>query len=393
MLKRFRVSNFRNLVNVEFTPVGSNLLIGPNNSGKTNLCSALRFMSLSASADLAKAAVSAVGDTWNIANAYVTGRTLQFDVTASLAYEGEALEFGYTLHVDVLKGSPEQGVTLRACDERLVLTGGGFEHTVLMNCQNGKAELFDEAALLRGGMRRTGTSAPGNSTMLSRLYDLESNPRANMFRQYLQSWLYFNLNPNAMRSPQVHADRLTIYPDGANLSKALFLLHNERPRVERKIIEALKAIEPKIDLFTFFAPDPQSVFLFLEDREQNRFRSQSISDGTLRYLVFAYLIYTSADNEGAGAPLIMIEEPENGLYVGHLRSLFDKIDPSGEAGQFIFTSHSPYFIDLWESNPEGIHILQPGKPSAVLVKPDAAKLQGLLKEMPLGELHFREMLT
>jgi len=41
MLKRFYVSNFRSLANFEFRPTGLNLLIGPNNAGKTNLCAAM----------------------------------------------------------------------------------------------------------------------------------------------------------------------------------------------------------------------------------------------------------------------------------------------------------------------------------------------------------------
>jgi len=38
----------------------------------------------------------------------------------------------------------------------------------------------------------------------------------------------------------------------------------------------------------------------------------------------------------------MIEEPENGVFVGHLKPLFEKIDPSGGHGQLLFTSHNPY---------------------------------------------------
>jgi predicted ATPase len=120
-----------------------------------------------------------------------------------------------------------------------------------------------------------------------------------------------------------------------------------------------------------------------------------MSDGTLRYIVFAYLVYALADARAANSfsPLVMIEEPEDGLYVGQLRPLFEKIDPSGANGQFIFTSHSPYFIDLWENNLAGIHLLKPGRPSSILINPDPAKLEKLLEQMPLGQLHFREMLS
>jgi predicted ATPase len=397
MLKSFRISNFRSLVNVEFRPVGSNLLIGPNNAGKTSLCSGLRFLSLTASLDLETAAQHAVGETWNIANAYVNDRTLRFDVKASLDDGGQTLDFDYTLVLSVANGSADLGVTVRAEEERLLVTGGKFAQTVLLDCTKAQAQLLHEEQFLQGGApHKAETLSPPDATMLSRLYDLHSNRRANLFKQYLQSWRYFNLDPHAMRSHQVVSEKPpTILTDGSNLSKVLFALHNEQPRVERKIIESIKAIEPKIDLFSFRSPDPQSVYLFMEDREQNRFGMQSVSDGTLRYLVFAILVHGLAENRAMAkfSPLVIIEEPENGLYVGQLKPLFEKVDSSGASGQFVFTSHSPYFIDLWENNLAGVHLLKPGKPSSVLVVPDQDKLKKLLAEMPLGELHFREMLS
>ena len=45
MLQEFRVDNFKSLINIVFKPHGVNLLVGLNNSGKTNLCQALRFVS------------------------------------------------------------------------------------------------------------------------------------------------------------------------------------------------------------------------------------------------------------------------------------------------------------------------------------------------------------
>lgn len=394
MLKSFRISNFRGLVNVEFRPVGCNLLIGPNNVGKTSLCSAMRFVSLTSSLNLEQAAQNAVGETWNIANVYVKNETLQFDVGVRLEDNGQQLDFEYSLQLGINKGVGGLGVALRVISEKLLVTGGGFSQTLLLECRDEQAELLHEEQFLQGSTYYARTLSPDESTMLSRLYDLQSNRRANLFKRYLQSWMYFSLNPHALRSPQA-GDKPGIFPDGANMTKSMFWLHNERPRTERKIIDALKMIEPKIDLFTFATPDPKSVFLFLEDQEGNRFGTLSMSDGTLRYLVFAYLVYALADMRPSNtfSPLLMIEEPENGLYVGQLRPLFETIDLSGASGQFVFTSHSPYFIDLFEKNLEGIHLFKPGKPSSVLIRPDPAKVQKLLQEMPLGELHFREMLS
>jgi predicted ATPase len=111
-------------------------------------------------------------------------------------------------------------------------------------------------------------------------------------------------------------------------------------------------------------------------------------------MAMTYLILANAERakQGDPAPLTIIEEPENGLFVGHLKPLFQRIDPQGGGGQFIFTTHSPYFIDLFDDHLDGVHVLRPGKPSSVLVRPDPAKVRALLDQMPLGEMHFREML-
>ena len=46
MLKTFYVDNFKSHINTTYKPGPVNLLIGMNNSGKTNLCQALRFVGL-----------------------------------------------------------------------------------------------------------------------------------------------------------------------------------------------------------------------------------------------------------------------------------------------------------------------------------------------------------
>jgi predicted ATPase len=238
------------------------------------------------------------------------------------------------------------------------------------------------------------TKAPTDATMLSRLYDVEAHPLAHLFKVYLTSWSYFSFSAIALRSPKMSTPPSRwLASDGGNFGCMLFLAHNENPRKEKEIIEIVKTIEPKLAFLTYFSPDPESVYLSMEDEKKNRFGAQSISDGTLRFMAMTYLVLVAAErDESQPAPLVIIEEPENGLYVGHLKPLLQRIDPSGKAGQFIFTTHSPYFIDLFDSNLEGLHLVKPGIPSSVLTKPDPDRIRKLLEHMSLGEMHFREML-
>ena len=371
MLKRFRVSNFKSLLNVEFKPVGLNLLVGPNNSGKTNLCSALRFLGLSSSGTLENAAKTALGETWNISNIYVSDKekTIEFEVEATLIDQGEPLQFDYLLRITAERDSSSLRQSLKVSEEVLKVTGGKFKQTPLLENRDAQGGVLDEKRFLSESefFMSEGGKTPQEQTLLSRMFGFPMNRCANLFKHYLQSWSYYNLYPQSLRSSTVVNERPLVGHDGSNLSKVIFALHNEKPRLERNIIEMVRSLEPKLDLFTFASPDPESVFLFLEDQSGNRFSTQSISDGTLRFLAMSYLILTQGNlgKPGQPAPLILIEEPENGLYVGHLKPLLEKIDPSGQGGQFLFTSHNPYFIDLWDSNLEGIHLLKPGKPSSI----------------------------
>jgi predicted ATPase len=399
MLKRFRVSNFKSLLNVEFRPVGLNLLVGPNNAGKTNLCMALRFLGRTSGHPLDAALLGAIGERWNVTNLHVPdNRNLDFEVECDITFRGLTLHFNYELRLESRRDEKSGTEFLEVASEFLKASGGRFANTPLVENRAGQVRMLHEEGFDEGHPNSPfyiqATTAT-NATMLSRLFELENNPRAILFRRHLQSWSYYNLNPEMLRSPEVGRDDGRLLSSGANLSRALFDLHNQKPRLERKLIDAVRDLEPKLDLFSFSAPDPEHVHLFGEDEKAHRFSTRSMSDGTLRFAAMAYLILIASQQaETAGfSPLIILEEPENGLYVGHLKPLLQRIEPDGRLGQFIFTTHSPYFVDLFDKHLNGIHVLKAGTPSSVVSQPDAAKLKQLLEDMSLGDIHFHELLA
>ncbi len=397
MLKRFRVNNFRSLLNVEFRPVGVNVLIGPNNAGKTNLCSALRFLGLTASQSLEDAIRTSVGETWNVQNVYTSQVPIEIEVECSLPYETTAIDFDYRLEISVRRAPSSTAPAFHVDKEILTATGGGLAQTELIENMGGEVSLYDEEWNRRSGspgyQLRDKMRVSAETTMLCRWYDPGVNRYTGLFKGYLLNWGYYAFSPYALRSPAVVRESPILFPDGKNLTRTYFSLHNEKPRTEKQLIEIIKTLEPRLDLFTYASPDPESVFLFMEDRKGNRFSVQSISDGTLRFMAMAYLVFAGEDSRPDSVPsLTIIEEPENGLYVGHLKPLFERLTAPSRNNQFIFTTHSPYFIDLFDSCLEGVHMMKPGVPSSEIKKPDVEKTRKLLEEMPLGEMYFREML-
>ncbi|MGO8674390.1 MAG: AAA family ATPase [Limisphaerales bacterium] len=399
MLTRFRANNFRSLLNVDFRPSGLNLLVGPNNAGKTNLCMALRFLGRTSESTLDAALVAAIGERWNVTNLHVNNvRNLEFEVECDITFRGETLHFNYELRLESRRDEKAGTELLEVSEEFLKASGGRFADTPLLENRAGRVRMLHEEGFAAGhpdSPYYVQATAATNVTMLSRLFELENNPRAILFRRYLQSWGYYSLNPEMLRSPDVARDDGTLLSSGANLSRALFDLHNQKPRLERKLIEAVRKLEPKLELFSFSAPDPEHVHLFGEDEKAHRFSTRSMSDGTLRFTAIAYVILIAGQQAASDgfAPLIIIEEPENGLYVAHLKPLLQRVEPDGKLGQFIFTTHSPYFVDLFDKFLDGVHVIKAGTPSSVLSKPEPAKLKHLLDDMSLGDIHFHEMLS
>ena len=91
-------------------------------------------------------------------------------------------------------------------------------------------------------------------------------------------------------------------------------------------------------------------------------------------------------------PLYMIEEPENGVHVSFLKTLLEMIDQSPGRPQLIFTSHAPYFIDLFDSRLDGVFVLRRDEAHTSITQPDIEAAKARLGDFPLGEQHFREML-
>jgi predicted ATPase len=397
MLKRFRVSNFKNLLNIEFRPVGVNLLIGPNNAGKTNLCKALRFLCGSSFLTLDQAATWVLGESWNITNVAVTEKIIEMEAEVELEAGSKTYNYNYSLRLSAEQEQSTLKQLLKVLDEKLVITGQSFDQVTLIENHSGAAKLTNERAFLNSGSNAdhvTESQVPPESTALSKIFDTEASRRALLFKEFLYNCIYFNLEPSALRNPKVTSKTPLPSPVGDNFSKFLFTVHNSTPGLEKKVIEALRLLEPRIERFEFPSLDPDFIQFFLVDKSGHKFSVQSMSDGTLRFLALCLITIILAEvTPVPNLPrLIIFEEPENGLYVGHLKPLFEQMDFSGCKGQCIFTTHSPYVIDLFDTHLEGVHVLKPGVPSAALSKLKIEKVRPLLDDMALGDLHFHEML-
>ena len=393
MLQEFRVDNFKSLINIVFKPQGVNLLVGANNSGKTNLCQALRFVSRSTLFPLDACVDEFVVGRSGLINFVLDKSTTDFYIRADLVDQGmsersENLTFEYELTIS----SPRDKFGDAAVElekEILRVTGGEFDDTMLLENIAGRARLLNEKDFVNGEPRYVETAVPTDATMLQRLYDREANLRANRFRDYMVNWTYYDLSPNAMRGSAHKPREIQVMPDGGNLASVLYWLKTANEREYRGLLKTIQKIDPNIDLINFYPGGEKDVFMFFEDGGAHSLSAADASSGTLRFIALAYVLLVQP--KSGLSPLCIIEEPENGLYVGFLKTLFEMIDPSPGHPQIIFTSRAPYFIDLFDDLLEGIFVLDRGRGHTSMTQPDSAKVKARLEHFPLGEQHFREM--
>lgn len=379
MLNTLKLHNFKTFLNAKFDFSIQHLVLGKNCSGKTNLASALRFLGATASDDLDLLAESSVpGGISEITNWNLKSSEFELSCECDLEFDGKPCGFQYelTLCVDSDSQGKLAGLQrLRVLSEILRVNAEGFDNFVLLESDGHEVKMVhEEQAIHSEAPHRPTTLAPKNATMLSKLYELESNRRAILFRRYLQNWAYFSLSPLSMRyATTTTTDFLGgLDSHGERLTNAIFHLKNLDERSYRRLIDHAQIIEPRLQAINFIPAPNQPPIAMVDLLDQPRASWRGLSDGTLRVLALALIIERSAacSPPNSNCPsLAIIEEPENGIFPGQLRRIFDLFEEWAPASQFIFTSHSPYFIDMFDANRDSVTILKMAKDRSECYKP------------------------
>ncbi|MCF5857670.1 AAA family ATPase [Aeromonas veronii] len=191
---------------------------------------------------------------------------------------------------------------------------------------------------------------------ISTLGNLKEHPRISQFRRFMEGWYLSYFTPNAARDlprvgPQKHLNR-----DGSNLGNFVQFMEKEHPKRFEKVLNEISEKIPGIQrITTEDSNDGRLLIQFYAEGFDKPFYAQNVSDGTLK--MFAYLLLLE---DPTPAPLLCIEEPENGLYHKLLQTLvfeFREAASGKKKGvQLFVTTHQPYLID--ELNPSEVWILE-----------------------------------
>lgn len=360
MLTKFRVRNFKCLEDVSLELGAFNVLIGPNDTGKSSVLEALAILSHLLSNSIADAFKEGGLHPANALRQGSERPVIAFDSSGRIG----GVEINYSIEVD------EKGMLHAESLAGLPEADNFNFHRSQTNLPDRPRSMFAEH---EGRIR---AKSPASAKLMEEFY------RRLRVVQYC-------LEPNKLRArsePAKDANVPELKPNGEGLATVLeYLLLVEQDRFDQlqerlcKLVPYLRGARPQPE------NGGRQIAFFTKSGKQ-KIPAPLASDGLLLLLGYLALLYLPNPLPG----IILIDEPEFGIHPRRLKEVVELLRELAEqeSVQIILTTHSPYLLD-WVK-PEEVHILTRGqnlgtRATRMTAIPD---LEVLLKGYQLGELWF-----
>ena len=225
---------------------------------------------------------------------------------------------------------------------------------------------------------------------IATLGTLADHPRIAKFRSFLGGWYLSYFVPELARSQPMSGADPHLDRRGENLAKYLQYIERERPKEFAAMLQRIASKIPGLEsIKSEKAKDRRLLLEFHAKGYEQPFFQQDMSDGTLKLLAY-FLLMEDPDP----APLIGIEEPENGLHHQLLALLAHELKAfaaKSKGPQVLVTTHSPNFVDAL--TPSEVWILDKGDDgySTLTRAADLPTVQALYEEgVPMGSLWYSD---
>jgi predicted ATPase len=360
MLTQITVSGYKSLQRstARFAPF--TVIVGRNNTGKSNLFDALRLLSHLAQMPVASAFTperhrgdpvesffSERESSLRINCDFALDDTPHpFDPAQSLSHPFLHYEVSITFCDGLLMVQSEnlRGRTQKGKRIRRFITMGQDE--------NGGQRVSINRDAAKSGRTRHFRS-PAARSVLTMIDDAELYPHVVALADELSAWRFFHFDPAALREPSPAMDILELEPSGRGLSGFYDTLEkSERPLFESAERALNKRGISEAQNIRVLDTGDRRRLLAIVRQDGREFSARVLSDGTLRFLALLALAYAPRPPS-----LVCFEEPENGVHPGRLpfivdtlRSITERRTEGSHRSQVLVNSHSPYLVDLLDPN-------------------------------------------
>jgi predicted ATPase len=390
MITNFRVRNFKRLVDSgeQFRPQPLSVIIGPNDSGKSSLLQSIDFLRAFFMSSVEVYLKERGWEFKDVVNLHRDKVTIHWDLTAELKANEDGIGAGiYEYSVNLLHHG-----YLGINSESLAYKAAQSSPLVLLSRKDRTVETLNRKTDQRESTVSYRVPASIISTFETAA-DKAKYPEAVHFRNWIEGFRYFPLlDPKTLRGPDRSKDT-ALGPSGEGLASTLASLKQRKPDGFRDLVKRIRRLFPHVEDITILR-GRQGRAIRLHERAKLRdvaFKSQQMSDGILRVLAIATLLYV--DNPPS---VVMFEEPENGIHPRLLRVVVQmlreltlrKLAPRP---QVIFTTHSPYVLDEFYDKPAEVFLMDRAERGSAVFELSTSHELPLVKELfskSLGEAWF-----
>ncbi|HYO52309.1 AAA family ATPase [Archangium sp.] len=360
MIQSILLQNFKSFGERQSIPLEPiTVLVGPNNSGKSNFMSVGRFIS----------------------NSHVV------DVREAIRQEG-GWEFLY--HRPPYKQEP--------CSIGWSTPDGSYS-AQLVPAGLFSFETFDREGANEGFFRR-GSMLNVNNVFGTQHHQVEQtsivaqellfgseqlrNAASNVWNS-LATAEAIKLSLSALRADSEVLPQPVLGPDGRGLAAVLGLWRGAMPEKAEALEHFLARCLPEIrNVFVRPAPTPGHQRLWFNQNDGQQFDSEHVSDGVLAFTALA--MHAISAREGQ---LFFIEEPEQSIHPKRLRELVDLLKDivRERKCQFVIATHSTVLLNAFRDEPEAILLFRRSETGTRVKRlSDVPELLELLQQTPPGDL-------
>jgi len=396
-IEGIRIQNYRSLKDVTLGKTFENQageplpplisIIGPNGSGKSSVMDAFGFIGDCLASGVEEACDKSHRGGFERLRTKGQTEPIRFEIY--YREESKARPISYSLEIDLDSRTGRPYVYHERLRQRRKGQSWGWPYSFL-EVTNGKGFAWAGEATAReeGSSKIDVTLEDPQRLGITTLGNLAEHSRIVLFRQFLEGWYLSYFFPELARGLPVAGAQKHLNRTGDNLANYVQFMERQHKKRFDEVLETISRKIPGIQKITAKRSDDGRLLLQFNERGYvDPFYALDMSDGTLK--MFAYLLLLEDPDP---APLIGIEEPENGLHHQLLESLAKEMKHyATKTGgpQIIITTHSPYLVDALK--PEDVWILEKDKEgfSSVLRAADITGIKELYSEgIPLGSLWY-----
>ncbi|TCP57724.1 putative ATPase [Tumebacillus sp. BK434] len=354
MIKTFSVKNFRNVMIDEIPLAKINLIVGPNNSGKSNLLKAMGFASELLLAEKSKdesAFYQVMGDHgWDeMLRRGVHERDRSIDLTWEIANEGYKMLYKISFHVSGADHIPvgcyilEETASMYDDDTFAYLVENGIlsSSAKYQNKKNGKGAGGDFAAHDRDSIFQQEHDLLKQEKFRVELYPLYQEVSGSLkdyfFVQKGYSCASFShqrvTEPIGITLHQNHLEE-----DASNLVNVLGYLDDKYNFLD-DYTERLQELIPNLKRLKLIhiTESKRQLQLVIDSKT---YKLSEMSRGTIQAMILTLLLWTPERMS-----ILSLDEPEVNLHPAWLKLIAEWTTRSTSAQQYFISTHSPDFLD------------------------------------------------